>query len=234
MIRPVFLFLCFVLAALVSCSQLTAPGTLLYFVEREPGGEPYRTRMIVTVGFLRIDGGAGSEDFLLFDRADGTIYNVLSADKQILVIGHRLMVPTPPDLKSKVVPDDQQVPGVGGHKVRHYKLLTNEKPCYDLYAAEGLLTDAVLALREYREALAGEQAVTVSSFPKGTQSPCDLANNVYLPARHLAHGFPVRYTDMSGRTSELMDYADYRAEAAVFQLPKNYRRMMIEDLRGKK
>jgi len=234
MIRAVFLFLCFGLAALVSCSKLTAPGTLLYFVEREPGGEPYRTRMIVTVGFLRIDGGAGSEDFLLFDRADGTIYNVSSADKQVLVIGHRLMMPTPPDLKSKVVPDDQQVPSVGGHKVRHYQLLTNDKPCYDLYAAEGLLPEAVLALREYREALAGEQAVTVSSFPKGMQSPCDLANNVYLPARHLAHGFPVRYTDMTGRTSELVDYADYRAEAAVFQLPKNYRRMRIEDLRGRK
>ncbi|MEK7207706.1 MAG: hypothetical protein AAB134_07485, partial [Pseudomonadota bacterium] len=154
MIRPVHLLLCFLLTALVSCSQLTAPGTLLYFVEREPGGEPYRTRMIVTVGFLRIDGGAASEDFLLFDRADGTIYNVSSADKQILVIGHRLMLPTPPDLKSKVVPDDQQVPGVGGHKVRHYRLLTNEKSCYDLYAADGLLTEAVLALREYREALA--------------------------------------------------------------------------------
>jgi hypothetical protein len=234
MIRAVFLFLCFLLTVLASCSQLTAPGTLLYFVEREPGGEPYRTRMIVTVGFLRIDGGAGSKDFLLFDRADGTIYNVSSADKQILVIGHRLMLPAPPDLKSKVAPDDQQVPSVGEHKVRHYRLLTNEKLCYDLYAAEGLLPEAVLALREYREALAGEQAVTVPALPKGMQSPCDLANNVYLPARHLAHGFPVRYADMTGRTSELVDYADYRAEAAVFQLPKNYRRMLIEDLRGKK
>jgi hypothetical protein len=56
----------------------TTPAAVLYFVEQEPGVEPYRTRMIVTAGFLAWtrDRTAG---FLLFDRADGSIYSVSSA-----------------------------------------------------------------------------------------------------------------------------------------------------------
>ena len=77
------------LATLVSCSEPSTPAAVLYFVEHEPGAEPYRTRMIVTAGFLRMDGGADSEDFLLFDRADGTIYSVSSGDQQILAIRPR-------------------------------------------------------------------------------------------------------------------------------------------------
>ncbi len=50
---------------LVACSEPTTPAAVLYFVEHEPGAEPYRTRMIVTAGFVRMDGGADSEDFLL-------------------------------------------------------------------------------------------------------------------------------------------------------------------------
>jgi hypothetical protein len=69
--------------------------------------------------------------------------------------------------------------------------------CYDLYAADGLLPGAVVALREYRLILAGQQALTAAVTPPEMQSSCDLANNVFLPVRHLEHGFPVRLTDMT-------------------------------------
>ncbi len=66
------------------------------------------------------------------------------------------------------------------------------------------------------------------------QSPCDLANNVFLPVRHLEHGFPVRLADMTGRTMELVDYkTDFRATAGMLKLPEGYRRGSIEELRGK-
>ena len=68
MIRRLFLCGCCFLTALVSCSNPTTPAAVLYFVEQEPGVEPYRTRMIVTAGFLRMDEGQDSQDFLLFDR----------------------------------------------------------------------------------------------------------------------------------------------------------------------
>jgi hypothetical protein len=223
------------LAALVSCSEPSTPAAVFYFVEHEPGAEPYRTRMIVTAGFLRMDGGADSEDFLLFDRADGTIYSVSSGDQQILVIRPRPVEIKPPaKFAHRVVTDQAGFPPVDGHKVIHYELLTNEKRCYDLYAAEGLLPAAIIALREYRLILAGQQALTLSVTPPEMQSTCDLANNVLLPARHLAHGFPVRLADMTGKTIELVDYkTDFRATAAMLRLPADYKRRTLEDLRGK-
>jgi len=221
---------------LAACSASSTPATLLYFVDKEQGGEPYRTRMIITAGFVRMDGGAtDAADFLLFDRANGTIYSVSSGDRQILVIRPRVVELKPPvPFEHKVVQDNSAFPSVGGHKVIHYELLTNNQRCYDLYAADGLLPDAVLALRRFREALAGEQAATAAAVPQQMQSACDLANNIFLPARQLAYGFPVRTVDMAGKSSELVDYkTDFRATADLLKLPEGYRRRSIEELRGK-
>ncbi|GAB4507171.1 MAG: hypothetical protein Tsb0026_01610 [Sulfuricaulis sp.] len=234
MARRFFLFACLLLLAPVSCSEPTTPAAVLYFVEHEPGAEPYRTRMLVTAGFLRMDGGADDVDFLLFDRADGTLYSVTAADRQILVIPPRRMdAKSPADLTHKVIRDSAAFPAVGAHKVSHYELLTNGKRCYDLYAAAELMPEAVAALRQYREVLAGQQAKTLSMMPPEMQSACDLANNVFLPARHLEHGFPVRLTDMTGKTLELVDYnTEFRATAALLRLPADYKRLTIGELRG--
>lgn len=233
--RVVYLLASLLLPMLASCSEPTTPASVLYFVEHEPGAEPYRTRMVVTAGFLRIDGGSDDPDFLLFDRADGTIYSVSGAERQILVIRPRPMDANPPaDFKHQVARDNAAFPAVGAHKVSHYELLTNGQRCYDLYAAAGLLPEAVLALRQYREVLAGQQAKTLPLAPPGTQSACDLANNIFLPARHLEHGFPVRLTDMTGKTVELVDYnEEFRATAAMLRLPADYQRLTIEELRRK-
>ena len=235
MTRRIFLLAALLMLAPVSCSEPTTPAAVLYFVEHEPGAEPYRTRMIITAGFLRMDGGADSEDFLLFDRADGTIYSVSGADRQILVIRPRPMDAKPPaSLTHKVVPDSNAFPAVGTHKVSHYELLTNGKRCYDLYAAAELMPEAVVALRQYREVLAGQQAKTLAMMPADMQSACDLANNVFLPTRHLEHGFPVRLVDMTGKTIELVDYnTEFRATATMLRLPADYKHLRVEELRMK-
>lgn len=235
MARRFLLLAGLLLLAPISCSEPTTPATVLYFVEHEPGAEPYRSRMVITAGFLRMDGGTDSEDFLLFDRADGTIYSVSSADQQILVIRPRPMdAKAPANLTHKVVRDSATFPPVGTHKVTHYELLTNGKRCYDLYAAAELMPVAVTALRQYREVLAGQQAKTLPLTPPEMQAACDLANNVFLPARHLEHGFPVRLVDMTGKTIELMDYnTEFRATAAMLRLPADYKRLTIEELKAK-
>jgi hypothetical protein len=233
--RAVWLLAILLLPLLASCSEPTTPAAVLYFIEHEPGAEPYRTRMVVTAGFLRMDGGADDPDFLLFDRADGTIYSVSGAERQILVIRPRPMDARPPaEFRHQVVRDDAAFPAVGGHKVSHYELLTNGRRCYDLYAASDLLPEALLALRQYREVLAGQQAKTLPLAPPGALPDCDLANNVFMPARHLEHGFPVRLTDMTGKTVELVDYDDeFRATAVMLKLPADYKRLTIDELREK-
>lgn len=235
MTRRLLLCGCLFLTVLISCSDPTTPAAVLYFVEHEPGVEPYRTRMIVTAGFLRMDEGQDSQDFLLFDRADGSIYSISSAEKQVLVIRPRPVELKPPEkFTHRVVTDAAAFPAIEGRKVTHYELLTNEKRCYDLHAAEGLLPGAIVALREYRLILAGQQALSASLTPTEMQSSCDLANNVFLPVRHLEYGFPVRLTDMTGRTMELVDYkTDFRATADMLKLPAEYKRLTLEELRTK-
>lgn len=222
-------------ALLTSCSEPTTPATVLYFIEQEPGAEPQRTRLLVTAGFVRMDGGADEVDFLLFDRDRGTIYSVSGKERQILVIPPRPVDAKPPaEFRHRMERDRAPYPAVGSYEVVHYELLTNGQRCYDLYAAAGLMPEAVAALRQYREVLAGQQAKTLALAPPGALPDCDTANNIFLPARHLEYGFPVRLTDMTGKTVELVDYdAGFRATAAMLRLPAGYKRLTIEELRQK-
>ncbi|BAU47307.1 hypothetical protein SVA_0728 [Sulfurifustis variabilis] len=228
--------------ALAACTHAAGPekGTALYFVEEEEGTEAGGTRMLITREYLRIDDGVDAGDFLLYQRADKTIYSVNAADGLVLVIGHQPVKSAATGLTHDVQRrNGEPIPDVAGRKVVHYRLLTNGQLCYDLYAAEGLLPDAVAALAEYRESLAGEQAVALASTPKEMQSPCDLANNVYLPARHLAHGFPIRLTETTRnpvrtRTTELVDYKTGLAiDPELFRVPQGYRRLTIQELRAR-
>jgi len=231
-------------AAVMACEQRAetapAPAVAVYRVEREPGVEPARTRMVITRDFLRIDGGGDSADFVLYDRAQRTIYNVNARDALILIIAARPVHPPPLRLKHTVERDPAAAPDVGGKPVFHYRLRTNGELCYDLYAADGLLPEAVAALREYREVLAGDQAAMLAVTPPAMQTPCDLANNVFDPARHLAHGFPIRVAETDGRNrgqqriTELVDYeTEFDASPTLFALPPSYRRMTIQELRGR-
>ncbi len=233
----VFLLLAVVVVSVAACSReprAGVPATVLYFVEREPGVDPYRTRMIVTEDYLRIDDGTAHGDFLLYDRRSRVISSVVPADSRILIISPRPVALDPPQkFRHEIERDPSPFPAIGGHPVTHYRLLTNGQLCYDLFAAEGLLPEATQALSEYRRTLAGEQATVVPFMPAELSSVCDLANNVFLPARHLAHGLPIRYTDTSGRTSELVDYkTGFEVDPALFELPASYRRITIEELRG--
>ncbi|MHB8624273.1 MAG: hypothetical protein ACYC9J_03290 [Sulfuricaulis sp.] len=235
MTKRSFLLTTFLLIALVARAEPITPATVLYFEEHEQGTHPYRTRIIVTAKFVRMDDGANNQDFLLFDRAGGTIYSVSSRDRQILVIRFMPVKIKPPEkLTQRVVIDHAIFPSVGRHKVIHYQLLTNNQLCYDLYAADGLLPDVVEALRLYYVALAGQQALTIPVTPAEIQSSCDLANNVFYPARQLEYGFPVRFVDMAGKTSELEGYkTNFLATAAIFRLPQDYKRLTLEELRKK-
>jgi len=238
--RCIILYAGLLLAGLASCATPppavpTTPATAVYFSNQEPGGEPYRTRMIVTPAFLRMDDGEGSRDYLLFDRTDATIYSVSSGDRLILVMRRRRVDMNPPEtLVRHVVVDTASYPAVDGRKVAHYELVTNRQRCYDLYAADGLLPDVVVALRQYHAALAGQQAATLAVTPAEFRTPCDMDNNVFLPVRQLDYGFPVRLVDMTGRMTQLMDYqTDFRASDDLFQLPADYPRRTLNELRGK-
>lgn len=207
---------------------------MLYFEEQESGSQPAKTRMLVTADFLRIDYGKDDDDFILFDRKRPTVYSVNHADKTTLVIVPLKVTAKPPQpFTHRVKKDEQAFPAVGGKAVVHYQLLTNDRVCYQLFAAEGLLPETLPALREYARTMAGEQGATLAFTPMEMQDTCETANHVFAPARHLAHGFPVRLEDFTGKTRQLVNYEQGKKfPPSLFTLPESYRRYRLQDMRG--
>jgi hypothetical protein len=207
-------------------------ATVLYFVESERGTNPHATRMLVTPGFVRIDDGNDAADFLLFDRASNTIYTTNSIDRRILVIRRQpVMLHAPERFIHRSERNGQSYPPISGHKVVHYRLFTNERLCFEIYASEGLLPAARQALREFHTVLAGEQASLAQRRPQSMQSACELANNVFLPSHYLDYGFPIWQQDMRGARRRLVDYkTGVQVEARLFELPQGYRRLTMDEL----
>jgi hypothetical protein len=107
-------------------------------------------------------------------------------------------------------------------KVQHY---TNGEMCVEVFAVEGLLTDAVDALASFARTLAHQHAATMADIPAEFQSACDLANNVYQPGRYLVDGFPVRQRDYLDRIRSLQSFRkDVKKAPQLFVIPANYHR----------
>ena len=228
--RTLFLLLAALTPA--ACTDKPSPTIFLSFTESGPDGD-YPVRMLVSEKFLRIEDGDTQDGFIVFDRAARTIYSVSHSGKSTLVLHARpVTLAMPKQFEHKVLREKETLPSVDGKSVAHYRLLTNGERCFDVYAADGLLPEAVAALREYHETLAGEQAAMQTNMPIGMQSACDLADQVFLPARYLAHGFPVRQVNRAGVARQLGGYQrDVPVEKGIFDVPKDYKQMSPAELR---
>jgi len=217
-----------------ACTPSPTPPVFLSFTETEPGGEPYPVRMLITDKFLRIEDGDGTAGFILFDRAAHTIYSVNHEARNTLVLKARPVAMRPPEkFENAAVRDPAPFPDVDGRKVVHYRLTTNGENCFEVFAAEGLLPQAVVALREYHETLAGEQAMLQSRVPPIFQSACDLADYVFLPARYLAQGFPVRQVNRAGVVRQLVDFkTGVPVPPKFLELPTDYKQITPAEVRS--
>jgi len=231
--RTLILLLWLTLAA---CTSPVPDTALLTFSETEPGGSPYPVRMLVTSQYLRIEDGDGRSGYILFDRQARTIYSVNHEARNTLVLKSRpVTLKVPDQFELKTQRDPEVLPPVDGKAVVHYRLTTNGKTCSEVYAAEGLLPQAVAALREYHETLAGEQAQLQANIPASFQSDCDLADYVFHPARYLDQGFPVRTINHGGVVRQLTDYKQgVPVEVKLFELPNGYEQITPMAMRNKK
>jgi hypothetical protein len=200
--------------------------TILFFTETEPEVEgAYQTRMLISADYLRMDDGGKDDDFVLMNRKTRTIYSVSHEDERVVIINDQKISNSPPDPfhhKTEEV-DSGEVPEIDGNAVHLFRFYTNDSMCFEVYAVQGFLEDAVKAMASFAEILAGQHARTIENIPAAFQSSCDLANNVFEPARYLSKGFPVRQRDDLGRTRSLLSFSNnINKPLKLFEIPKKY------------
>jgi hypothetical protein len=209
------------------------PGTLLIMTEREEGSEPFTTRIFVNPGYLHLSDSRSPADYILFNRKEQTIYNVTQADRTIMVIKKKPIDIEPPIALNyeEVSQPSNAIPKINGRQATHYRFMANGQHCYDaVVLPEDFMPDVLMAMRDFRQILAGEHATTIDRIPKDLLDPCDLSLNVFHAVKHMDHGLPIREWDRHGYQRFMKDYREgVTAGEGTLDLPEDFRRYAIGD-----
>lgn len=203
-----------------------APVTVLTYMDREQGGEPFMTRVLVGERFLRIDFGDDNGDFVLFDRESLAIQNVVHDSRTVLDIPrYPINIAAPIPLSYDVLSQPaSDAPTIAGQTVDAWRFTVNGQVCATGMSVAGVAADAVAALRDYQLTLAGQQAQTLGQLPAEMMEPCGLAIHVFRPTMALEAGLTLQASDAEGRQRMLVDIdTTKRIERALFDVPLDYR-----------
>ncbi|MGV6827159.1 MAG: hypothetical protein ACWA5Q_09290 [bacterium] len=230
--HPKLMALIILISGLAISLPVTAAELLVYKVW-EPGAEPYISRMLVTDKHVRLDEGGDSETgYTLYDRTDGTIYNVSHEDQSVTVM--QALVPLPPRPQDLVLTEkveiDEEAPTIAGVKPQRVQLLANGVVCRDLVTLPGVMNSATDGLKQFRQSLALIQGARLEAWPEESRTPCDLSELIYEPTRGLSHGLAIQ--DRTATMSQsLLDFVEgFKAEASLFKIPEGYDRMSMPGL----
>lgn len=214
---------------------MTAPGLLMVFSEREAGTkESYRTSIFINKDILFLADNRNQENFILMDRATKTINSLNRADKTIFVITEKPITIKPP-IEIDYVEESQPssaIPKVQGMSAQHYRYTANGKHCYDSVTIDAsFMPDALEAMREFRQILAGEHASTLGAMPADMHDACDLALNIFYATKHIDHGLPLREWGQDGYQRFMLDFkVDFRMKKELVELPADYKRYSVTDM----
>ncbi len=175
-------------------------ATIINFSEYQPGSGQYTVKMTITDDYLYIDDSMNAKGFILFDRQKKIIYSVSDDNQQIVQINNQpVTIPSPIELKlsEKKLPVQKDAPLIEGKSSEHHQFYVNEKLCYEMISVPGLMPDAVTAMQNFKQVLAGQQADTLRGIPADLQEGCDLSQNTFYPKRYLQKGFPVMEKGLS-------------------------------------
>lgn len=208
-------------------------GTILWYLEQEPGVDPYEVRYLVSGKYLRSDDGNSNSDFVLFDRKSGRIYNVVPVDGSILRMdGGNVLPPVPEQLSIEVLKStDDEAPKMGGHSPLLLKLKADNSLCKTAIVAPGYLSDESLALRQFVIALATQQEISFERYPQEILTSCFLARSVYRSDFAYAQGLELVSWDNDGKRRELVRIEkDVVFEKNLFELPQGLKTYRVEDV----
>jgi hypothetical protein len=190
--------------------------------------ESYRVRYLVTPEYMRSDDGQAGDDFLLYDRRQRVIYNVVSGSRTVLEIDGNGAAPRRPatlsfEVRRQAAPN---APMIDGKQPLEVQLVASDQSCHSALVVAGFLEPVRVALREYSRALAVQQVRTLDHTPVELRTPCFLARYVYAGDFALAEGMILADWDQRGRRRELTSYqTDVPVADTLFAVPTDFRRI---------
>lgn len=191
-----------------------ADMTELRYTDQDPGDPPYVTRILVTPEFLRMDTGEDGGDFVLLDRRQRKVVNVMRDSRLAMVFTPR-SVPAPP-ASWRVKLDTRPLPG--GRQ--HYRLTANGSVCSEGVLAPRQSPDAARALAELKTVLEPTQYRVWKDSPTALQHDCDLANQVWDSGTVLKRGLPLEEREFNGRTRQFESVKRVPVQPALFRVPE--------------
>lgn len=191
-----------------------ADMTVLHYVDQDPGGVPYVTRILVTQDFMRMDGGEDNADFALLDRRHRQLVNVSRDSKLALVFASGALPPRPASLKSRL-DVSKAAPGT-----QRFRLEVNGVVCSEGIAALGAAPDAARAMAELKSVLAATQYRVWKDTPAELQHDCDLANQVWETGSTLKLGLPLEEREFTGRTRKFERETRQPLQPELFRVPE--------------
>lgn len=204
-----WIMLCVFAAGAVHAADMTA----LRYVDQDPGDPPYLTRILLTPGFMRLDDGNDDGDFVLLDRRQQKVINVMRGNQLAMVFSAGTLPPRPAGWKP-VLDVKAGAPGT-----RRFSLTVKGVVCSEGVAAEGAAPDAARAMAELKSILASMQYRVWKDSPAEIQHDCDLANQVWESGATLKLGLPLEEREFTGRTRQFESESTQPLQPDLFRVP---------------
>jgi len=216
-----------VILAVLSANSLakTSVSMLLYQVW-EKGADVYQSRILINENFVRLDSPkTETDDFTLYDRKSGVIYNVVEEDASILeIMPQRPMVPMPLYLVLNQKERVSDAPKIANQQPVEILFTTNNNVCRTSTVVRGLMVEEMLALSQFHQTLGWMQRKTITNMPKEMQNDCMLTDVVYKPELAYQQGL-ILSTQDDKKKQLLVDFkTDMEVDDRLFVLPKDYDR----------
>jgi hypothetical protein len=187
--------------------------TVLRYVDQDPGGAPYQTRILVTPDFMRMDTGEDDGDFFLLDRRHKKVFNIMRERALAMVFVPGALPPRPADWRPRL---DVQPAAPG---TRRFRLSMNGVVCSEGVAARSAAPDAARAMAEMKAVLASMQYRVWKESPQALQHDCDLANLVWESGTTLTLGLPLEEREFTGRSRLFESETRQPLRPGLFRLP---------------
>lgn len=191
-----------------------ADMAVVRYVDQDPGDPPYPTRILVTADFLRMDGGEDGGDFVLLDRRQGRVINVMR-EAGVAMVFSRGELPSRPAGWNPRLDSEAAAPGT-----RRFKLVLDGVACSEGIAAAKAAPDTARAMAELKAVLAATQYRVWKEAPPEMQHACDLANQVWETGTTLGLGLPLEEREFSGRTRTFESESREPLRPELFRVPE--------------